>query len=1712
MQYKSFWRLLLLTLLSFASTVTLVKANGTDSSRAEFFYSITGPSTITAGSEDVTYTVSPSLPAGYTWALSGCGFIDGSSSTTCYLTVLSSSCTSTTLRIVNGSTIITSKVITVVPPQPLAGGTINNPNLQVITGTAPAQITATVATGGTGCTSYSYQWQSSTNGTTFTNISGATGQNYQPPALTANTYYKRMVTCGTGTAYTSNTAYVQVYPPLIGGTVSPSSYTINYNTAPPGSFTCTAASGGTGSYSYQWLYSTDGTNFTSIPSNIGTGAQSQTYQPPVLTTTTYYRCQAISTPFTANSTNTVVVTVYPQLLPGSITPAAITINQGTSPGQLTGSLPSGGNGIYLYQWKYSIDNGVTWLDAPGDASGVSTNQNYTPGNLWNNVLFKRVVTSNLVPATSNIVAVTVTTLYGVTSPTNASGNPNTDMNWIITQEFDAGGNVLHEGKGFYDDNGHLIQSQKKVNYRADASTVYTHVLASQPIKDAFGRDALTTLWAPIDYGDYSYQANFVRHNSAGDKYGRQNFDVYNPSGTQTDKTNNPDPLWDAADATMPPRGSLAWYYSKYNSWEPYTPTTDYPYVRQTYYQDGTGNTKKAANTGEVFKLGSSREAANYTIPVIDELDNYILVRNRFFSTTEIGVLPSNLLNHAIQYVSRDANGIETIRIDDQSGKTLMTARAGTGLTVSNTATVTAAGTAKSSLFYFKLFAGSTVTITGGSFTLYDMNTEQSVAFSSGNTLAGGYYKLVNTGTTDLSLAYSNSYSDVSYNFYNQLGQMVASISPEGTKKLYGAPGLNAYASKTTVPFITLLQYDNRGKLIMSTDPDRGISRFLYRNDGKLRFSQNAVQAAAGSFNYINYDQLGRIVESGQYLPGTGGIAFGSASMTGILENTGAGGGLTGANNTRTDVCTTLYDLPDINLTLSGYVQDPYNLTGSVSMTQKYSSILNNVLSSSNLVSTTWYNYDEEGKIIWMVRNINGLGYKTSDYSYDAFGRLTRKVFQAGTSSEAFAQYYDYDPVNGNLWHVYTSTTPDNNKQLQATYIYYMHGGLKRVELAGNLQGIDYTYTLQGALKAINNSKRSADPGSDGISNSFSQDAFGEVLDYFPGDYSNSRSNINAITGISAPTVPNSYTGNIKAMTWYSEKPFSSGVSDAPTTYVYQYDPKYQFTESTWGTNINFGTNPATYTATSNNKERIGDPANNVPAYDDNGNIQYLQRTDAAGASIAQFRYHYDNSNNQLTSIVNSATSQNYATFNYDQVGEVTGEVTTDGLPKYIVYDIAGMPTAVYRDQPHAQPVATFVYDELGRRIKKVSYNPSGQVINVTYYVDDVIYTQEVTNNGTVYGTIAPQEYQITGMGRLGIYYPKGVYAYELDDHLGNVRAVVARNANTCEVRMYTDYYPYGMVIGAPSGTNDYRYGYQGQNAEKDGETGWNAFELRMYDGVIARWLQYDPSGQFHSPYVAMGNDPVSSRDPDGGTTDDYFRNARGQTFWDPSKDAEMCFEGETWTNIGESYDVYEGIFRVGTWGAGGKYTPVETPSLPYQGTISNYKPTHWQTLKNSGFLNRIMYDIYNSVYVTAQNLGGKQLAGRTYAFNLDGSVTTPRENVDAFATTGTFFVPMGEGTSVVAKGAEGAQQAGIRGIYILEYTLKGVKKEYVGKSVDVMRRIYQHILRIQAKGGTLDLVKDIIEAAGTSDSGLRQLEQMVIDGKGGVGGGNLWNERNAFRW
>ena len=82
-------------------------------------------------------------------------------------------------------------------------GTVYPSEVTTAINTHPGIISSTLPTRG-GCGgNYIYQWQSSTDGTNFTDITGAASLDYTPPALQTTTWYRLKVICGGDTEYTN---------------------------------------------------------------------------------------------------------------------------------------------------------------------------------------------------------------------------------------------------------------------------------------------------------------------------------------------------------------------------------------------------------------------------------------------------------------------------------------------------------------------------------------------------------------------------------------------------------------------------------------------------------------------------------------------------------------------------------------------------------------------------------------------------------------------------------------------------------------------------------------------------------------------------------------------------------------------------------------------------------------------------------------------------------------------------------------------------------------------------------------------------------------------------------------------------------------------------------------------------------------------------------------------------------------------------------------------------------------------------------------------------------------------------------------------------------------------------------------------------------------------------------------------------------------------
>lgn len=140
------------------------------------------------------------------------------------------------------------------------------------------------------------------------------------------------------------------------------------------------------------------------------------------------------------------------------------------------------------------------------------------------------------------------------------------------------------------------------------------------------------------------------------------------------------------------------------------------------------------------------------------------------------------------------------------------------------------------------------------------------------------------------------------------------------------------------------------------------------------------------------------------------------------------------------------------------------------------------------------------------------------------------------------------------------------------------------------------------------------------------------------------------------------------------------------------------------------------------------------------------------------------------------------------------------------------------------------------------------------------------------------------------------------------------------------------------GGEPYRYGYQGEFAETDPETGKPAFQLRLWDGRIGRWLTTDPYRQFNSLYLGMGNNPINGVDPDGGlfgrirawfykqfNGGEIFKNDEGQWVWSRSF-SQADFEGDDVVNL-DGFDYknfgYGGLGKINVTTTGKGYSKLD---------------------------------------------------------------------------------------------------------------------------------------------------------------------------------------------
>jgi RHS repeat-associated protein len=752
-------------------------------------------------------------------------------------------------------------------------------------------------------------------------------------------------------------------------------------------------------------------------------------------------------------------------------------------------------------------------------------------------------------------------------------------------------------------------------------------------------------------------------------------------------------------------------------------------------------------------------------------------------------------------------------------------------------------------------------------------------------------------------------------------------------------------STLTAPYVRALYDPNK----------RFSSRFFYDRLGRLVVSQNARQYALQTvqgeskernFSYTRYDALGRVVEVGEKTenqdPGVGfnsvfGTQVASYYNPKVLDDTKLANWITNTSGDRKEVTKSYYDKTILTGLPSGFT--PTLETQRKRITHvSYEAVFDN--DDQTYDHATHYDYDIHGNVKTLLQDnqkmattfasLSAERFKRMDYTYDLVsGNVHRMSVQTGQADQ-WHHAYRYDADNRILAAYTNKETPilttgspqalanellqNSDWQQEARYYYYPHGPLARVEIGNDqLQGVDYTYTLQGWMKGINATSLDAsiDPGKDGYTAganaNFGKDLAGFGLHYYDNDYQ-------AIGTVTAPqasiqagshatqnsTTNNLYNGNIRYMQTTLRDPNTK--VPLPMLNVYQYDQLNRLVESRSYENgyANNLWNPTSY----------GNNYHNVFSYDANGNIQTQLRKQRNGAPIDNLTYNYhNNSNGQLLSNrlyhVNDNVPASTTTNDIDDQGSFVAGTTINQSNNYqydeegrLVRDLQeniakitwrndGKIKEITRTASATQKNCTFEYDAMGNRIAKHISHLNGMLEKSTYYLLDAqgnqisMYEHLVNSSSVDYTLVERNIYgsSLLGVNKLGVNLftgeptttqNLGLKQYHISNHLGNVLTVfsdlktpITNNGQTVtgyEVAIIqnSDYSPFGAELDGRTTSGTYRLGFQAQEMDDEikGEGNSVNYKFRMHDPRLGRFFSVDPLSYkypHNSPYAFSEN-------------------------------------------------------------------------------------------------------------------------------------------------------------------------------------------------------------------------------------------------------------------
>lgn len=698
--------------------------------------------------------------------------------------------------------------------------------------------------------------------------------------------------------------------------------------------------------------------------------------------------------------------------------------------------------------------------------------------------------------------------------------------------------------------------------------------------------------------------------------------------------------------------------------------------------------------------------------------------------------------------------------------------------------------------------------------------------------------------------------------------------------------------------VTTTAYDPDGNVVGVTDPNSNTTIYAYDADDR----QISIIDAAGDTTLTAYDAGGNVltatepngnVTTNVYDALNRVIAAYDQVGTVSADAYDTDGNVTAAVDGRGD--TTIYTYDSLNRQTA--VTDALGQTS----TTVYDAIGNVITTIDRNGHTTGYTYDPLNRRIDVIDALS----HTNITAYDADGNVI-----GVTDANGHTTTYGYDALNRQVTETYPDSPPNTR-----TNVYDAVGNLiERIDQKGQITAYSYNDLYYLTNRAYSPS---------GSNDSFTYDDGGRMLSANRGGWVDSfaydridrltNSLENGRTQTYAYNIPgrvqtNTYPSGRTIISTYDARERLVSENDGtpnPPIALYSYDAADRVMTRTYrnGAIATYGYNSNDWVISLEHSNSVGRIAGFDYAYDNEGNKLDEAMLDRSAISQA---YSYDALNritnfsigtlsgtiiptpaeqegwtldpvdNWLKESTNGVTEQtdveaadneltsiNGTSLAYD----ANGNVTQDAGYNY-AYDEENRLTQVVRRSDSAV-VGEYVYDALGRRVKKVA-DPNHILSTNVYFYDESRIVEEQDAGGATQATYTYGNYQdeVLTMDR-----PGSVYYYH-QDALWDPNALSDANGNVAERYTYDAYGDVAVLDtnynvqppnswGTPHSLVDNPFLFTGR--EFDEETGIYNYRARYYDSAEGRFLQRDPSEKEtgENLYAYTADNPVNQTDPSG---------------------------------------------------------------------------------------------------------------------------------------------------------------------------------------------------------------------------------------------------------